>query len=127
MTTSMKNKETRWPKSLYATGKEPDARVSLANERTALAGIRTALALLAAGIGVAALQQYFDSSVLFSYIAAGLTIAGSLLAIGVPLRWYENEKAMRLDLPLPAPKTLIPIAIFIFMIGIVGVIATVVR
>lgn len=123
----MKNKDSRWPQSLYKLGKEPDARVSLANERTALAGLRTALALVAAGIGVAALQQYFDGSVLFSYAAAALTIAGALLAIGTPLRWFENEKAIRQNLPLPAPRALVPVAIFIAVIGIIGVVAVIVK
>jgi len=123
----MKHKDTRWPKSLYKLGSEPDARVSLANERTALAGLRTALALVAAGIGVAALQDYFDSSVLFSYAAAALTITGVLLAIGTPFRWVENEKAIRQKLPLPAPRLLVPISVFIAVIGIVGIIAVIGR
>lgn len=119
----MTKKDTRWPQSLYNTGTEPDARVSLANERTALAGLRTALALVATGLGVAALQHYFDSSALFTYAAAALALTGALLAIGTPIRWYENEKAFRLRLPMPAPRTLIPIALFIGCIGIIGAIA----
>lgn len=123
----MSKKDSRWPRSLYSAGAEPDARVSLANERTALAGLRTALALVATGLGVAALQSYFDSSVLFKYAAIALALAGSLLAIGTPLRWYENEKSMRLRLPLPAPKALVPIAIFIAFIGIIGTLAAVLQ
>ena len=123
----MSKKDTRWPKSLYSVGEEPDARVSLANERTALAGLRTALALVASGIGVAALQSYFDSSVLFKYAAVALALAGALLAIGTPLRWFENEKAMRLRLPLPAPRALVPVAIFIGFIGVVGAVAALIE
>lgn len=119
----MIKKDSRWPQSLYSKGTDPDARVSLANERTALAGLRTALALVATGLGVAALQQYFDSSVLFTYAAASLALTGAVLAIGTPLRWYENEKAFRLRLPMPAPKALIPIAVFIGCIGIIGAVA----
>lgn len=119
----MSKKDTRWPRRLYSLGEEPDARVSLANERTALAGLRTALALVATGLGLAALQNYFESSVLFTYAAAALATTGALLAIGTPLRWFENEKAMRLRLPLPAPRALIPIAIFIALVGIIGALA----
>lgn len=51
MTYSLK----RFPPSLYAQGTNPDARFSLANERTFLAWIRTSLALFAAAVALEAL------------------------------------------------------------------------
>ena len=45
----------RRPGWVYDEGEEPDARYSLANERTFLAWIRTALAVLAAGVALDAL------------------------------------------------------------------------
>jgi len=44
----------RFPRWVYGAGDEPDARFSLANERTFLAWIRTSLALLAGSIAVEA-------------------------------------------------------------------------
>ena len=44
----------RFPRRVYGVGTEPDARFSLANERTFLAWIRTALALIAAGVALEA-------------------------------------------------------------------------
>ncbi|WP_345712331.1 YidH family protein, partial [Kineococcus glutinatus] len=49
-------RDRRWPRRVYGTGREPDARFSLANERTFLAWIRTSLALLGAGVALEALQ-----------------------------------------------------------------------
>ena len=46
----------RFPKSVYGQGDDPDARFSLANERTFLSWIRTSLALIAAGVALEALQ-----------------------------------------------------------------------
>ena len=46
----------RRPGWVYDEGAEPDARYSLANERTFLAWIRTALAVLAAGVALDALD-----------------------------------------------------------------------
>lgn len=41
---------TRFPRRVFGEGQEPDARFSLANERTFLAWIRTSMALLAGGV-----------------------------------------------------------------------------
>ncbi|HEY5846809.1 MAG TPA: DUF202 domain-containing protein, partial [Microlunatus sp.] len=48
--------DRRWPRSVYGVGSEPDARFSLANERTFLAWIRTSLGFLAGGAGIAAVS-----------------------------------------------------------------------
>ncbi|WP_157593348.1 YidH family protein, partial [Sedimentibacter sp. B4] len=42
----------RFPRSVYARGSEPDARFSLANERTFLAWISAGLALISVGVGL---------------------------------------------------------------------------
>jgi putative membrane protein len=81
-------------------GKEPDYRFTLANERTFLAYVRTALGLDAAGLAVA---QFFDRS--GTHLPVALAVAAILLAIVVTalgyLRWWEVERAMRLEAPLP--------------------------
>src|SRR5581483_4076351 len=67
------------------TGREPDYRFTLANERTFLAYVRTALALDAAGIAV---TQFVHPS------SSGLRY----------VRWRQNEQAMRAEEPLPPLK-----------------------
>ncbi|MGY1714801.1 YidH family protein [Geodermatophilus nigrescens] len=92
----------RRPRSVYGVGEEPDARFSLANERTALAWIRTSLALSAAGVALEALDVP---------IAEGLRLACALLLVGLgvlaPVQawwgWAATERAMRLGRPLPSP------------------------
>jgi putative membrane protein len=88
---------------VFGAGTEPDARFSLANERTFLAWIRTALALSAAGVALEALRVP---------IAPGLRLASALvlIALGVLapvqawLGWTATERALRLGRPLPPPR-----------------------
>ncbi|GAA2987281.1 uncharacterized membrane protein YidH (DUF202 family) [Microbacterium terrae] len=44
--------DRRFPRAVFRHGIEPDARFTLANERTFLAWIRTALALIAGGVAL---------------------------------------------------------------------------
>ena len=84
------------------TGREPDYRFSLANERTFLAWIRTALSLLAGGV----LLEQFATRLEPRFVVVGLAIAlamlASVLSAVAYYRWKANEIAMRQDQPLPA-------------------------
>lgn len=92
----------RFPRWVYAAGSEPDARFSLANERTFLAWARTGLALLAGGVALEALALPIE---------AGLRLAASVLLIVLgglapALAWWgwaRAERAMRRADPLPPP------------------------
>jgi putative membrane protein len=118
----MSKKNTRKPKSVYSVGKDPDVRASLANERTALAMIRTALALVATGLAMAALKSYLGINSAISFVAILLSAAGALTGIIAIFRWSEVEKAMRLNKPIPNPEILVPLAVTIFIAGIVTII-----
>lgn len=91
----------RFPGSVYRQGDEPDARFTLANERTFLAWMRTALALLAGGVALELLGLDLHT---------GLRLAASLLfiatGIAVPVlgwvNWARAERALRRSEPLPA-------------------------
>ncbi|MGQ4496305.1 YidH family protein [Dermabacteraceae bacterium P13101] len=48
----MEKQDSRFPARVYRHGSEPDARFSLANERTFLAWLRTSLALIAGGVAL---------------------------------------------------------------------------
>lgn len=80
-------------------GKEPDYRFSLANERTFLAWIRTSLAFLATSIGINLLSTTHQSPILLhsERLSSGLAIIAAITAMWALLRWYQNEKAMRLE------------------------------
>jgi putative membrane protein len=85
---------------LEDVGEAPDARFTLANERTFLAWIRTALALLAAGLAVAELLKSEPRAV---RLAIGIPLM--LLAAGVAWRshgrWEAAERALREGRPVP--------------------------
>ncbi|WP_433385628.1 YidH family protein [Micromonospora sp. KLBMP9576] len=89
--------DRRWPRRVYGVGTEPDPRFSLANERTFLAWLRTALGLMVAAAAVRAFGA--DGSRWTAVVLA-------VLAVGVAVeafpRWARNERALRLQQPLPS-------------------------
>lgn len=94
---------TRFPARVYRRGAEPDARFSLANERTFLAWIRTSLAFVAAGIALEALQLPIHPGLRLA--AALVFIAlGLLAALQSFLGWMATERALREQRPLPGPS-----------------------
>ena len=93
---------TRRPRWVYGTGEEPDARFSLANERTFLAWVRTALALLAGGVALEALDLPVEPRLRMA--AAVLLVAlGTAAPLLAWLGWARAERAIRRGEPLPPP------------------------
>ncbi|MGY1743316.1 YidH family protein [Blastococcus sp. SYSU D01050] len=93
--------ERRFPRSVYAVGSEPDARVSLANERTFLAWVRTGLALTAGGVALEALDVPVAGGLRLA-AALVLVVLGTLAPALAWSRWAAVERAARLARPLPA-------------------------
>jgi inner membrane protein YidH len=89
------------PQKLRAE-KEPDARFTMANERTFLAWSRTALALVAAGLGVVQLLPPFPG-VPFGRHLVGipLIVLGAVIAVVAYVDMMRNQQALRRDEPLP--------------------------
>ena len=85
-----------------APGTEPDARFTLANERTFLAWTRTALALVVAGLGVVQLLPPFPG-VPWGRHAVGvpLIVLGGTVAVTAYYEWRANQAALRRHEPLP--------------------------
>lgn len=107
----------RFPESVYGQGAEPDARFSLANERTFLAWIRTALALIAAGVALEAFALPIEPTF-------RLTVSLILIGLGVfaPAQawigWMSTERAIRLESSLPAPLLAGPIGVGVAVAGL---------
>lgn len=93
---------SRFPQWVYGAGDEPDARFSLANERTFLSWIRTALALSAAGVALEALDLPIEPALRLAS-ALVLVALGALTPVLAWLRWAALERGMRLARPLPPP------------------------
>jgi putative membrane protein len=118
--------ESRFPRWVYGRGSEPDARFSLANERTFLAWVRTALALIAGGVALEALSLP---------IHPGLRLAAALVLLGlglvVPLlgwfNWGLVERAMRDQRPLPASLVGLPVAVGVTMVAVLLVLGVLLR
>ncbi|RSM83920.1 DUF202 domain-containing protein [Kibdelosporangium aridum] len=92
---------SRWPRSVYEVGDEPDPRFSLANERTFLAWLRTSIALMAAGIGFAALGP--TGNALDLAVSCALLVTGIACSLSAFQHWMACERALRLGDPLPSP------------------------
>ena len=92
----------RFPSAVFGRGQEPDARFSLANERTFLAWIRTSLALIAAGVALEALQLPIEPRL--RLVSAFLFLALGIVAPAHAwLSWIRTERALRESKPLPGP------------------------
>jgi putative membrane protein len=91
---------SRFPKSVFGEGEEPDARFTLANERTFLAWVRTGLALLAGAIAVHAPAVDLDEWV--RNLISLVLLAAAALAVGQAWRrWLAVERSIRTGQPLP--------------------------
>lgn len=106
----------RRPRSVYATGSEPDPRFSLANERTFLAGVRTSLALLAAGVALEALALPIQPVLRFA-ASLVLTVLGVATPLLAWIGWARDERAMRCATPLPPPPMVAPLTVGVAAAG----------
>ncbi|MET3976403.1 DUF202 domain-containing protein [Cellulosimicrobium sp. 4261] len=98
--------DTRRPRSVYGVGTEPDARFSLANERTALAWVRTGLGLVAGGVALTSFATFAGMVGLLDVVAGVACLAGAGFAGYALVSWRRNERALRLRWRLPAPSGL---------------------
>ena len=101
---------------LLPGGTEPDARFTLANERTFLAWIRTALALIAGGIAVVQLVPAFRIPGARDALGVLLTAGGGVLAALAVRRWQRVQAAMRRDADLP--PTRLPVLLGITLLAV---------
>src|SRR5215470_17633797 len=82
-------------------GTEPDARFTMANERTFLAWSRTSLALVVAGLAVAQLLPPFRGVPWGrSAIATPLILLGAAMSVLSYFEWRANQRALRRGAPL---------------------------
>ena len=118
--------DRRFPGAVFRRGTEPDARFSLANERTFLAWIRTALALLAAGVALEALDLPVAPQ--WRLAASVLLIASGIVApVQAWCGWARAERALRERRPLPAPVLSGPLAVGVLLAGALVLIGIVLR
>ncbi len=107
----------RFPPSVFIHGEEPDARFSLANERTFLAWIRTSLALLAGGVALEALGLGVQPA--FRLAASVLLVlAGILAAVQAWDGWKRAERALRTKSPLPSAPLALPLVIVLAVVAV---------
>ncbi|MBB2921176.1 YidH family protein [Cellulomonas cellasea] len=108
---------TRFPRWVYGTGSEPDARFSLANERTFLAWVRTSLALLASGVALEALAVPVEP---WARSAAALVLValGILAPVQAWVGWARAERALRRGRPLPSPVLAGPLGLGLLVTGV---------
>lgn len=122
----MSTADRRFPRSVYGVGQEPDARFSLANERTFLAWIRTSLALIAAGIALELLGLELHQ---------GLRLAASLVLIVAGLAlpplawggWMRTERALRRGEGLPGSVLGLAVGVAVAVAGVIVVAAILLR
>lgn len=100
MTTSETAGTARRPHRVYGVGQEPEARDSLANERTFLAWVRTSLALVAGAVAVSSPVLEFSVAARLLLSLGLVGVAGVALGVGWH-RWTRTEVALRTNGHLP--------------------------
>ena len=110
MTSAESRPPRRFPVSVYGVGSEPDARFTMANERTFLAWVRTSLALIAAGVALEAFVLPIEPVLRLS-ASLLLICLGMLAPVQAWFGWMGTERALRKQRPLPAPALAGPIGI----------------
>ncbi|GAA1971208.1 DUF202 domain-containing protein [Isoptericola halotolerans] len=116
----------RFPRWVYSRGTEPDARFSLANERTLLAWIRTALGLLAGGTALEALDLPLEPRLRLA-AAVVLLVAGSVVPVVAAVEWARAERAMREESPLPGAITGFVLVVTVTAVGVLVLLALMLR
>ena len=118
--------ESRFPRSVYGAGDEPDPRFSLANERTFLAWMRTALALIAGGVALEALGLDLQPEL---RLAGALVLIAAGLALGVLawMEWAKTERALRAAAPLPGSALSLVLAITVVLVALLVLLGVVLR
>lgn len=115
-------KRPLFPGDPRSVGEDPDYRFTLANERTFLAWIRTSLALAAGGLAVVALLDDVPGE---SVLGIGLLALSLVTAANAYRRWALNERAMRLDEPLPPSRLPALMAIGAAVVAVVAAVLVV--
>jgi putative membrane protein len=103
-----------------AAGREPDVRLSFANERTFLAWERTALALITAGLAITQLLPAFDFPGGRRLIGLPLIALGIVIALVAYWEWHTNQEAMRHDRPIPRTYLPLIVAIVVAVVAAIG-------
>ena len=109
----------------WQSGKRPDYRFSLANERTFLAWIRTGLALIAGAIGIDQFAVHLGSPAFRVTLAAAILAAGGIAGGLAYKRWATSEAAMRQERDIPHTVMLPALTIFVALLAAVLTIAVV--
>lgn len=117
--------DTHWLRRLLSTGSDPDARFSLANERTFLAWVRSALALVALGIAVATFVSTTGTKGVSALLALGLIALGGVLSVFAWLRWLQVERAMRDGHGIPPTNLGIVLAFGVAVLAVIAVVAVI--
>ena len=112
-----------FPSDPRSVGTDPDYRFTMANERTFLAWIRTALALAAGGLGAVTILDDFPAE---EVLGIGLLTLSFLTSATAYRRWALNERAMRLNEPLPPSRLPMMMAIGVAVVAIAAAVLFVV-
>ena len=117
---------TRYPRWVFGVGEEPDARFTLANERTFLAWIRTALALIAGGLALELLGLDLQPQLRLA-ASLVLVVSGVIVPVLSWISWMRTERALRLGHPLPASALGPVVAVAVTIAGLLVLVSVLVR
>nr|WP_301979777.1 DUF202 domain-containing protein [Corynebacterium tuberculostearicum] len=89
--------DSRFPRSVFAVGTDPDPRFTLANERTFLAWIRTSLALIAGGVALEAFDVPLPGTLRAAVSVFMLIVAIILPVVAWGIGSNQSARCERID------------------------------
>lgn len=102
--------QSQWRPQALLDGDDPDARFTLANERTLLAWARTSLGMVSGALALEALGGQTLPPIVRITLTCALLGVAALLAIGAFKQWITIESDMRHKRPLSMPQSAIVLA-----------------
>ena len=120
------SEDRRFPRSVYSRGNEPDARFTLANERTFLAWISAGLALISVGVALESLALSLQPGLRLA-ASVLLVVAGIVCPVHAWFGWARVETALREQRPLPSNPLTVVLAVVLGLVGVLVMLSMLLR
>lgn len=105
----------------------PDARFTLAAERTLLAWVRTALGSIAGGVAIVYVAPDVTDAIVETVLGLVMVALGCAIVLLGAWRWRRTDRALRRGEPMPGSSQVIIVVAAIVVVAVATAVAIVVQ